>query len=155
MNITPGNLKFVLKSGALIPLLVMLPNIVWMILPKPAAVQQTAEPLALTIVENIGRIAILVVPFFYALDWKKPLSVPVLIAMGLALALYYAAWIRYFSGGMTAELFRAPLLGIPLPLALAPVAFLLLSSYLMGSWIMFGSALLFGVAHIWVSAITL
>jgi hypothetical protein len=32
---------------------------------------------------------------------------------------------------------------------------LLLSAYLMGSWWMFGAALFFGIAHIWVSVLTL
>ncbi len=155
MNGIMENLKFTLKSGALIPLLVMLPNLVWMLLPKATPMKGTAEPLALTIVENIGRVAILVLPFFFSLNLEKKFSVLVSICMGLALAFYYAAWIRYFSGGMTAELFRAPLLGIPLPLAVAPVIFLLLSSYLMGSWLIFGASLLFGAAHIWISALTL
>ena len=94
------NLKFTLRSGALIPLLVMLPNLVWMLLPKSTAVKGAAEPLALTIIENIGRVAILVLPFFYSLNLEKKFSVLVSICMGLALVLYYAAWIRYFSGGL-------------------------------------------------------
>lgn len=144
-----------IKSGALIPLLIMLPNVIWMLAPKGDGSEPVAEPLWLTIMENIGRFATLIVPFFYSLDAHKKFSLPVMIAMGLALAGYYGGWIRYFVGGRAPALLGAPLLGIPLPMAVLPIAFLILSSYLMGSWWMFGAALLFGVAHIWISALTL
>lgn len=155
MNIYLGSLQFILHSGAVIPVLVMLPNVIWMTLPKKAAAEPGKEPLWLTIVENIGRVAILVIPFFYDLDFHRPLALPVAIGMSLALMLYYACWARYFAKGRKAELLSAPFLGIPLPLAVAPVALLLLSAYLMGSWWMLGAALLFGAAHLWVSALML
>jgi len=155
MNLTLGNVHLAIKSGALIPVLILLPNIAWMLLPRADAGKAGSEPLPLTIAENVFRIATLLLPFFYALDLHKRYSTPVLIAMGLALAVYYACWIRYFAGGRTAALMGAPFLGIPLPMAVAPAAFLILSSYLMSSWWMFGAAALFAVAHIWVSALTL
>ena len=149
------NLHLTLKSGILIPLLVMLPNVVWMLVPKADAATPPPEPLLLTILENLGRFATLILPFFFSLDMHKKFSTPVMIGMGLAMAVYYACWIRYFTGGRTAALLGAPFLGIPIPMAVAPIAFLILSSYLMGSWWMFGASLLFGVAHIWISALTL
>lgn len=155
MDLQTGGISIPLRSGALIPVLVMLPNVVWMLLPKVEADGQDAEPLALTIVENIGRAAVLILPFFYSLDLGKQGSAWVAIAMGLALAIYYVAWLRYFRGGRSPELFRVPLLGIPLPLAVAPIVFFVLSSYLMGSWWILGASILFGVAHIWVSALSL
>ncbi len=155
MHLNLGNLSITIKSGALIPLVIMLPNVVWMILPKAEASKQVPEPLILTILENAGRFGTLILPFFFSLDMHKKLSLPVAIGMGLALAVYYACWIRYFTGGRTTTLLGAPFLGIPIPMAIAPIAFLVLSSYLMSSWWMFGASLLFGVAHIWVSALTL
>lgn len=155
MNLTLGNLSIPIKSGALIPVLLMLPNVVWMLFPKVAGAKQVSEPLFLTILENIGRVAILILPFFYSLDLNKKYSTLVLIGTGLALAVYYASWIRFFVGGRSPELLSAPFLGIPLPLAFAPVVFLTLSSYLMGSWWMLAVSILFGMAHIWVSALAL
>jgi hypothetical protein len=149
------NVHLTLKSGVLIPLLVMLPNVMWMLAPKADASAHPSEPLFLTIVENVGRIATLILPFFFSLELRKPLSTPVIIGMGLALAVYYGCWIRYFAGGRAAVLLGAPFLGIPLPMAVAPITFLILSSYLMSSWWMFGASLLFGVAHIRISALTL
>ncbi len=139
----------------MIPLLIMLPNVVWMLVPKADAGAPPAEPLLLTILENVGRLATLILPFFFSLDLHKRFSLPVMIGMGLALTVYYACWLRYFAGGRAAALLGASFLGIPVPMAAAPIAFLILSSYLMGSWWMFGASILFGVAHIWISALTL
>jgi hypothetical protein len=155
MNLTLGSISIAIKSGALIPLLLMLPNLLWMLLPKTYAVSPVSEPLFLTIVENLGRIAILVLPFFFSLDLNKRFSVPVMVVMGLALGVYYGSWLRYFAGGGSIELFSTPFLGIPLPMATAPVLFLVLASYLMSSWLVLGAAVLFGAAHIWVSALVL
>lgn len=155
MLLTFGDLSITIKSGALIPVLIMLPNIVWMLTPKADAGALPSEPLGLTIMENLGRFATLILPFFFALDLHKKFSVPVIVGMGLALIVYYACWIRYFAGGRAAALLGAPFLGIPVPMALAPIVFLILSSYLMSSWWMFGASLLFGVAHMWISILTL
>lgn len=155
MPISLGFIDFTLKSGALVPLLIMLPNIIWMTLPRQAAAPSSPVPAWLNILENIGRVGILVVPFFYDLGLDKPGGVVVAVAMGVALGLYYAAWTRYFLRGRTTALLRQPLLGIPLPLAVTPVVFLILSSYLMDSWLMLAVSAVFGVAHIWVSKISL
>ena len=144
-----------IKSGALIPILIMLPNILWILLPRSTKNNQASGPLALNIAENIGRAAILVIPFFYSLSSGKTLSTPALVIACLALALYYAAWARYFAGGRTNALLGASFFGIPLPLAVAPVILLTASAYLLGSWPMLGAVIWFGVAHIWMSALTL
>jgi hypothetical protein len=155
MSISFGAVTITINSGAWIPVLLMLPNAAWMILPKGVPAASAAEPIILTIVERISLFAILVVPFFYPLDLNKKFSIPALIVIGLALAVYYLCWMRYFLGGRSPGLLGAPFLGLPLPMAVAPVILLVLSSYLMGSWWMFGASVLFGIAHIWVSALTL
>ena len=144
-----------IKSGALIPILIMLPNILWILLPQSTKSDNASAPFALNIAENIGRAAILVIPFFYSLSFGKRFSTPALVIACLALAIYYAAWARYFAGGRTAALMGASFLGIPLPLAVAPIILLTASAYLLGSWPMLIAAVWFGIAHIWVSALTL
>ena len=123
-----------------------------MILPRIETGEQKSAPMVLEIVENIARVAVMLIPFCYALDIHKKFAMPVMIGMVLALIVYYACWIRYFAGGRTTALFAAPFWGIPLPMAVLPIVFLSLSSYLMNSWLMFGASVLFGIAHIWVSA---
>ena len=143
-----------LKSGALIPAFLMLPNVAWMVLYDLDAGPNVTVPLALLIAENAGRVAVLVLPFFYSLNVKNKYSPLAMVGMAIALTVYYSAWARFFVGGGSAELLSAPLFGIPGPLALAPVVLLIFSSYLMDSWLMFSAAVSFGALHVWSSSFT-
>jgi hypothetical protein len=73
-----------IKSGVLIPLLIMLPNVVWMLWPKADAGEHVSAPRVLTIVENIGRIAALILPLFFSLDG---LALPMAVAPTVFLVL--------------------------------------------------------------------
>jgi hypothetical protein len=143
-----------MNSGAIIPLLLMLPNGVWMLYYSLDVGAKHAVPVSLSIAENVARFAVLALPFFCALNFKRRWSKVVLIGMGAALALYYLAWGRFFISGGSTALLSAPLLAIPSPLALAPIILLSLSSYLMNSWLMFAAALIFGVLHIAMLSLT-
>ena len=143
-----------LKSGVVIPVLLMLPNVVWMLLPKLDMGSRGSVPLVLTLAENVARVAVLALPFFFALQLTKKYSMLTVAGMALALTIYYAAWARYFVGGGAVTLLSAPLLGIPSPLAFAPIAFLVLSSYLLDSWWMLAASMVFGALHVWVQALT-
>ena len=147
------NLRLAVKSGAIIPALLMFPNVAWMLFYNLDADPQVSVPLALSIAENVGRAAVLVLPFFYSISVKNKYSTLALVGMAIALTVYYLAWGRFFVGGESAALLSAPLWGIPGPLALAPVAVLILSSYLMESWLMFSASVSFGALHVWVSAV--
>lgn len=132
----PLKLKRALRSGVIVPALLMLPNVAWMLF-YSTDVDVGARgtvPAVLSIAENVARIAALALPFFYPLDLKRAGSNVALIGMASALAIYYGAWGRFFMGGGAVALLSAPLLAIPAPLALAPVAFLMISSYPMRSW---------------------
>jgi len=144
-------LRLAIQSGAVIPVLLMLPNVAWMLFPGADDLSRPPVPAALAIAENVGRGAVLVLPFFYSLNLQRQLSMLALAAMTLALAVYYVAWGRYFVNGRTEEFLSARLVGIPSPLALAPIALFAVSSYLMGSWLMLGVSLYFGALHVWVS----
>lgn len=143
----PLNLS--VKSGAMVTALLMLPNVVWMLLYPMDAGAKSAVPPALSTAESVLRFVALALPFFYTLNVKRARSTVVLMAMAAALAVYYLAWGRFFMHDGTAALLSAPMFGVPSPLAVAPVAVLLLSSYLMGSWWMFSAAASFGGLHVW------
>jgi hypothetical protein len=83
----------------------MIPNVVWMLVPTSDQSEQASVPIFLTIVENAGRVAVLILPFFFSLDVNKKFSTLALAGIGLALAIYYVSWIRYFVGGRSAEPF--------------------------------------------------
>ncbi|MFW5713215.1 MAG: hypothetical protein ACOCYU_00935 [Brevefilum sp.] len=155
-QISIGQVHFAITSGSLIPLLVMVPNFVWMAFPPTSApVVLDAEPIWLRAIENIGRMAVLLLPFFFVLDFDRSYFLPVIIAMTGSLVLYYARWVRYFLGSRSFALLKAPFFGVPVPMAAFPVVFPLLSSYLMKSLWMFVSAAIFGIAHLWISVIGL
>ena len=143
------DMKLAVKSGAIIPVLLMLPNLAWMLFYSLDAGAKSDVPVALSAAENVARSAALVLPFFHSLNKKGVWSTVVWAGMAGALAVYYLAWGRFFMGDGSAALLSAPLMGIPAPLALSPVALLLLASYLMNSWWMFSAALAFGVFHVW------
>ena len=88
-----------MNSGAVIPVLLMLPNVGWMLSPESDGGEQGSAPSALTIAENLGRAAVLGLPFFYSLDLRRKYSTVVVGGMGLALAVYYAAWSRLCGWG--------------------------------------------------------
>lgn len=103
-------MKLAIRSGVIIPVLLMIPNVAW----------YAAHTIA---------------------------------GMGVALAVYYSAWIRFFLGGSTPNLLSASLIGIPSPLASAPIVLLILSAYVLDSWFMFRASVLFGAFHVWASAL--
>lgn len=59
--------KPALKSGAIIPVLLMLPNIAWMLFYSLNAGAKPAVRLALSVAENVARFVALALPFFYPL----------------------------------------------------------------------------------------
>lgn len=147
-------MKLAAKSGAIIPVLLMLPNLAWMLFYSLDAGAKSDVPFALAAAENVARSAALVLPFFYSLNKKSVWSAVAWVGMAGALAVYYSAWGRFYMGEGSVALLSAPLMGIPSPLALSPVAVLLLASYLMNSWWMFSAALAFGVSHVWALSLT-
>ena len=136
-----------------VPVLLMVSNVVWMLSPGLATRPEGSVPLALVLPENAARVVVLAVPFFYSVDVRRKYSTSALAGMALALAVYYAAWVRSFSGGGSPELLSAPIVGIPSPLALAPIALLIVSSYVLRSWSMLGASVVFGTLHVWVAAV--
>ena len=147
-------MKLAVRSGAIIPVLLMLPNLAWMLFYSLDAGAKSEVPVALSAAENLARSAALVLPIFYSLNKKSVWSAVAWVGMAGALAVYYLAWGRFFLGGGTVALLSSPLMGIPSPLALSPVALLLLASYVMNSWWMFSAAFAFGVFHVWALSLT-
>ena len=147
-------MKPAVKSGTIIPVLLMLPNLAWMLFYSLDAGARSDVPFALSAAENAARSAALALPIFFSLYKKSVWSAAAWVGMAGALAVYYLAWGRFFVGGGSVALLSAPLMGIPSPLALSPVALLLLASYLMNSWWMFTAALSFGVFHVWALSLT-
>jgi hypothetical protein len=140
----------------LVSILILLPNLLWMVFPphgKPESdpVQRDGLYRVMEILEWVGRIAAFVIPFFYRIDVQSTGQVASLVVMALALLLYYAGWARYFTRGRSYALLFEPLLGIPIPLAISPIVYLLAASVLLGSWYLALAAVTLGIGHLWIS----
>jgi hypothetical protein len=103
------------------------------------------------VLEWVGRIAALVIPFFYRIDVQGTRQVVALVVMALALLVYYTGWVRYFTRGRSYALLFEPLLGIPIPLAISPIVYLLAASALLGSWYLVVATMILGFGHLSIS----
>jgi hypothetical protein len=144
--------------GGLIPVAVLLPNILFLLRPPVATDLPPGGPQEsqlLTGLERIGQIGTFGLPFFYPVHVVSSSDRLALLLMGCALAVYYVGWARYVAEGRHERLFYAPLLGIPLPMAVMPVVYFAVASYLLGSvWLALAVAV-FAVGHIGVSRVHL
>jgi len=144
--------------GWAVPVAVLLPNALWLVLPSAAAPPARPPTTALPSwtrwaepVEWVGRAAVFILPVFSRFKLGTAASVVALWAMVLALAFYYTGWARYFTRGRTPVLLFKPLLGVPLPLAVSPVAYLLAASVALWSTPLGVAAVVFGAAHVAIS----
>lgn len=145
-----------MRSGALVPILILLPNLLWMFFPPRGQPRPGTGPTPwlhklMTILEWLGRIATLVIPFFYRLEMQTTRHIVALVVMVLALLFYYAGWARYFAQGRTYDLLFKSFLGIPIPLAISPIVCFLAASVLFGSWYLALATLILAVGHLTIS----
>lgn len=145
-----------IPSGWVVSVPIILPNVLWALLPGPAGQSSAKAPATallrvVSFVEGAGRVAVLVLPFF--LDWQVQTVIDRVVACvgGLALALYYAGWGRYFLGGRAPALLFAALGPLAVPLAVAPVTYFLAFAVLARSSTMAVVTVLFGAAHVFMS----
>ena len=152
-----------MATGGLTTILVLIPNVLFLLLPyKPKGSDSALSPggvlrratktyQVMEWVERIGQITTFVIPFFYRLriDESNRLIALLMLAM---LLLYYGAWLRYFLNHMHPRMLYAPLAGIPLPMAFAPVIYFALASLLFESWPLLISDLVLAAGHLYISA---
>lgn len=129
---------------------VLLPNLVFLVAPPRGTLPHPRLPLPITLSERVGQIGCLALAVFTA----GPLTLPwVMLLLGAALAIagYWALWIRYTLGGRTPELLYGPIGTLPIPLAVLPaLAFGLTAIW--GLSIALGvAAIVFAVGH-WTTA---
>jgi len=144
--------------GGLVSVLILLPNLLWMLLPQESRPEHSTGVAKtgwlnrwMEALEWVGRIATLVIPFLYRIEPQSTGQVLAVTVMALALLVYYAGWTRYFVRGRRhAHLFE-PLLGVPLPLAISPIIYYLAATVLFGSWTLALATVILGVSYLWIS----
>jgi len=134
--------------GGLISLAILAPNVLWMFLPPRRVPTGLESSRLVATAENIGRVAVFVLPFFYPIAVRTIVEKSALAAGGLALLIYYAGWARYFANGRDFRLLYRPFLGIPVPMATAPLTCFAAAGMLLHSpWLAIATAF-FAAAHL-------
>ena len=131
--------------GAVIVILMMIPNIIYAIRNKDE--KNLCTNRFMNTIEQIGRYACIILMWLPLLVWKFGFSsvfemILYLIGYGCLLAAYWVIFACYLKQ-KTAN--RA------LMLAVLPACIFLLSGLLLRHWLLTGSALLFAVGHIYVT----
>ncbi len=144
--------------GWLITLAVLIPNAFYFFFasrmpPQPAVAveQKSLFDKVIEVFEQIGRIAVFLIPCFYPINTENFTGNIGFIAMLIAIGFYYLAWGRYFSQWLKRILLFNPFWGMPLPLAVSPVVYFLAAAFVLHSVYLMAAALVFGVCHIYIS----
>lgn len=136
----------------IITILILIPNIFFSLkkpVNKPSDLPK--ENIFLVVLENVGRYGVFIIPLFYAIGIDEPVDYVVIVLMGLMLLLYYGCWIRYFWHGSDFKWMFLPFLKIPVPLAISPVLYFMLSSLILNSLPMLIFSILLAAGHIPIS----
>ncbi|TCZ79298.1 hypothetical protein E0485_05380 [Paenibacillus albiflavus] len=134
----------------IIPVAVLLPNLLFFGMPPrntPTNVHRKSNPI-FTIAESIGRFGVCVLPIFSVIQIDKPNEIFSLMGMIAFLLLYYSGWVRYFIRNRDYPLLFSPLIGIPVPLTIAPILYFLCASVVLHSFLFFLSSLILAAGHI-------
>lgn len=141
-------------ASLLITAAVLLPNLLFLVFPplNVSKCGKSADSLLFTIVERVGQVGSFFLPLFFPLSFSGRLVTIAWTVMGLALAFYYAGWLRFFLRGRDYALLFRPMLGIPVPMAVSPILYFLLSSVVLGSVYQAVAAAVLGIGHIAITA---
>ncbi|MEV8515449.1 hypothetical protein [Dactylosporangium sp. NPDC051484] len=118
--------------GAVFLLALFVPNLVWSRTAKPAGYDASGENRVLRIAERAGQALTTTTSLIFA-DTNPRHWSPWswwLVAAAAAMVTYELSWVRYFRSRRTSHEFYRSLFGVPVPLAVLPIAaFLLLGIY--------------------------
>lgn len=139
-------------KGIIIVVLILLPNVLFYIFPTQTAVPNLkSPPMLLTIIEQIGRMACLIVPIVLGKQIAEQRMSIFVILMGVCLIIYYVSWWMYFTHGREFVDLFSPLGFIPVPMAVFPSLYFLLLGVWLRSPYMIATATVFAIAHITIS----
>jgi hypothetical protein len=141
-------------SGLLIPIPIAAPNLIWFLAPNHSQNTAMHDPAStypiLSFVETIGRVAVMAVPLFLTIGPLTLFDVVCLAVSALALGVYCACWVRYFTCKRLRRLLFQKLGFIPVPMAVAPTVYFLAFAFI-GRSLAFGIiTALFGYAHVFL-----
>jgi hypothetical protein len=103
------------------------------------------------LVERIGQISTFVVPIWFKFELVGALNWAMFGVMGVALVFYYAGWIRFVRSGSRYRNMFAPLLGVPIPMTIAPIVYFSAAAVGMRSWQLGVAVAVMAVGTVYVS----
>jgi hypothetical protein len=103
------------------------------------------------LVERLGQVATFVVPIWFKFELVGTLNWTMFAVMTLALLFYYAGWIRFVRSGSRYRNMFAPLLGVPIPMAIAPIVYFSAAAVGMRSWQLAIAVVVMAVGTVYVS----
>jgi hypothetical protein len=138
----------------LIPLVILLPNLLFVLLPPLTMPVLEKEKASWLVLERIGQAGVFLVPLFHMvyLDTVTKQAAFALIIM--ALTVYYFCWWRFFRHKRQYSWLFQPLGIIPIPMAVMPLIYFLASAIIMESLVMFLAAVCLGLGHLPISCKT-
>lgn len=127
---------------------IMLPNLLYFAFPRQEEQTKVSAGKIFDFLENWARILYFIVLFLDApIHEGRKGSVTLVIAL-VSIVLYYICWGIYFVHQReTSYMFRS-FLGVPVPLAVFPVFFLVMIAIWMECWLLVACGILFGIGHI-------
>ncbi|WP_425837191.1 hypothetical protein [Microbacterium sp. PA5] len=126
--------------GLAVGLAVLAPSLLLIRLPPRPPLPAVHVPVALTWLERAGQAACLVVP---AITAPGTVAAGWLIPLTIALAAYYALWVRYLLTGRPLTALYGSLWTVPVPMAILPViVFFSAAGWLGNPWIAASAAAL-------------
>jgi lysozyme family protein len=145
--------------GVFITLALLAPNVLMLTnppqgVPPKAQVPKKGAFRWFELLERIGQVGGFIIPLGYMLRPATPWQWAAVAVMVAALGLYYACWVRYARRGFRFRWLFAPMLGIPIPMAVAPVVYLGAASVALWSWPLALATLALAIGHVYVSWFT-
>lgn len=135
-------------KGAVVVLLILLPNLIFLVLPPRNAPEAMKDGgLLVNVLEHSARMLFIAVLMLTTKDKQGLCASPLFIGMCFCLIAYYGLWIRYAVGGGEFSLLSARILGIPAPMAVFPILYMLFAALWFSSVPALVSAGLFAIGH--------
>ena len=123
----------------------MIPNFAYMLLAPQEQIEKDRKKSHIN-AEDLSRDFF--VFFLVAFSSETKGSIIYLIVALVFLALYYITWFRYFKNGKDEKYLLSPLGFIPVPLAIFPNAYFVLSCLYLNNMLALGLCLIFAFFHI-------
>ncbi len=145
-----------MPTGWIITVFILLPNLLFLVFPPKNVppemnVPEQSRKKRLEIIEKIGQAGCFALPFFFSIHTTTLFDRVSLALFGLALILYYAGWLRYLLQGRRFYFLFAPMVGIPLPMAVAPIMAFIVAAGCLHAWQLAIAGVLLAAGHIPVS----